>query len=114
VYHSLVLIEPTQWQPGQAQAAPDEHRTGRWGITKFSGAVGRERKTQLVERAEALLAALRRARGRATTRPPIRSGSAPRPSPSCSARLTAAGPPGGLSTRVASRPRAPGRALSRA
>ena len=72
MYHSLVLIEPTQWQPGQAQAAPDEHRTGRWGITKFSGAVGRERKTQLVERAEALLAALRRARGRATTRPPIR------------------------------------------
>jgi hypothetical protein len=37
---SLVLIAPTQHQPGQAQAVPDEHRTGVWEITKFSGAVG--------------------------------------------------------------------------
>jgi hypothetical protein len=62
---SLVLIDPTQWQPGQAQAVPDEHRTGVWEITKFSGAVSRDRKAQLTENAEALLAALRQARERA-------------------------------------------------
>jgi len=62
---SLVLIDPTQWQPGQAQAVPDEHRTGVWEITKFSGAVSRDRKAQLTETAEALLAALRQARERA-------------------------------------------------
>ncbi len=58
----------------QAQAAPDEHRTGKWEITKFSGAVSRERKTQLVERAEALPAALRRPRERANhaTADPVR------------------------------------------
>jgi site-specific recombinase XerC len=61
----LVLIDPTQWQPGQAQAVPDEHRTGVWEITKFSGAVSRDRKAQLTENAEALLAALRQARERA-------------------------------------------------
>ena len=73
---SLVLIEPTQWQRGQAQAVPDGHRTGKWEITKFSGAVSRERKTQLVERDEALLAALRRARERANhaTADPVRVG----------------------------------------
>jgi hypothetical protein len=60
-----VLIDPTQWQPGQAQAVPDEHRTGVWEITKFSGAVSRDRKAQLTENAEALLAALRQARERA-------------------------------------------------
>jgi hypothetical protein len=60
-----VLIEPTQYQPGQAQAVPDEKRTGVWEITKFSGAVSRDRKAQLVERAEALLAALKQARERA-------------------------------------------------
>ena len=60
-----MLIDPTQWQPGQAQAVPDEHRTGVWEITKFSGAVSRDRKAQLTENAEALLAALRQARGRA-------------------------------------------------
>jgi len=62
---SLVLIDPTQWEPGQAQAVPDEHRTGVWEITKFSGAVSRDRKAQLTENAEALLAALRQARERA-------------------------------------------------
>ena len=31
---SLVLIAPTQHQLGQAQAVPDEHRTGVWEITK--------------------------------------------------------------------------------
>jgi hypothetical protein len=62
---SLVLIEPTQWQAGQAQAVPDNKREGKWEITHFSGAVSRERKTQLVERAEALKAAVKQARERA-------------------------------------------------
>ena len=62
---SLVLIDPTQYQPGQAQAVPGEKRTGVWKITKFSGAVSRDRKAQLVENAEALLAALRQAHERA-------------------------------------------------
>jgi hypothetical protein len=88
---SLVLIAPTQHQLGQAQAVPDEHRTGVWEITKFSGAVSRERKTRLVENAEALLAALRQARERANHAGARRSASAARPSPSCSIRV-AAGP----------------------
>jgi hypothetical protein len=62
---SLILIEPTQWQAGQAQAVPDNKREGKWEITYFSGAVSRERKTQLVERAEALKAAVKQARQRA-------------------------------------------------
>ena len=51
--------------PGQAQAVPDEKRTGKWEITRFSGAVSLDRKTRLVENAEALLAAIRQARERA-------------------------------------------------
>ena len=62
---SLVLIAPTQHQLGQAQAVPDGRRTGVWEITKFSGAVTRERKARLIENAEALLARLRQARERA-------------------------------------------------
>jgi hypothetical protein len=71
-----VLIAPTQHQPGQAQAVPDGHRTGVWEITKFSGAVRRDRKAQLVENAEALLAALRQAASGPTTRVPRPSASA--------------------------------------
>ena len=75
---SLVLIAPTQHQLGQAQAVPDEHRTGVWEITKFSGAVSRERKAQLIENAEALLAGLRQARERANHEgaPPVSIGAA--------------------------------------
>jgi hypothetical protein len=62
---SLVLIEPTQYQPGQAQAVPDEKRTGMYEITKFSGALSRERKNQLTERVELLSGAVRQARERA-------------------------------------------------
>ena len=51
--------------PGQAEAVPDEKRTGKWEITRFSGAVSLDRKTRLVENAEALLAAIRQARERA-------------------------------------------------
>jgi hypothetical protein len=71
-----VLIDPTQWQAGQAQAVPDEHRTGIWEITKFSGAVSRERKARLVANAEAFLAALRQARERANhaAAPPVSIG----------------------------------------
>jgi hypothetical protein len=73
---SLVLIAPTQHQLGQAQAVPDEHRTSVWEITKFSGAVSRERKAQLIENAEALLAGLRQARERANHEgaPPVSIG----------------------------------------
>jgi hypothetical protein len=73
---SLMLVEPTQYQAGQAQAVPDEHRTGVWKITKFSGAVSRERKARLVENAEALLGALRQARERANhaAAPPVSVG----------------------------------------
>jgi hypothetical protein len=93
-----VLIAPTQHQPGQAQAVPDGHRTGVWEITKFSGAVRRDRKAQLVENAEALLAALRQARERANHAgaPPVSVGG--RPSPSCRASLSGAGHPGGPGT----------------
>jgi len=99
---SLVLIAPTQHQLGQAQAVPDEHRTGVWEITKVSGGVSRERKTRLVENAEALLAALRQACEGPTMQAPRRSASAARPSPSCSVRV-AAGPGRYARTRVASR-----------
>ena len=73
---SLVLIDPTQWQPGQAQAVPDEHRTGVCEITRFSGARSRDRKTLLIENAETLLAALRQARERANHEgaPPVSVG----------------------------------------
>jgi hypothetical protein len=73
---SLVLIAPTQHQLGQAQAVRDEHRTGVWEITKFSGAVSRERKARLIENAEALLAGLRQARERANHEgaPPVSIG----------------------------------------
>jgi hypothetical protein len=60
-----VLIEPTQYQAGQAIPVPDNKREGRWEITNFSGAVSRQRKTMLVERGEALLAAVKQARERA-------------------------------------------------
>jgi hypothetical protein len=94
---SLVLIAPTQHQLGQAQAVPDEHRTGVWEITRFSGAVERERRTQLVERAEALKAAVKQARERANRHRPILSTSARASSASCWASLgagprTSAGP----------------------
>jgi hypothetical protein len=48
-----------------------------WEITKFSGAVSRERKAQLIENAEALLAGLRQARERANHEgaPPVSIGS---------------------------------------
>ncbi len=62
---ALVLIEPTQYQAGQAIPVPDNKREGRWEITYFSGAVTRQRKTELVERAEALKAAVKQARERA-------------------------------------------------
>ena len=75
---SLVLIAPTQHQLSQAQAVPDGHRTGVWEITKFSGAVSRERKAQLIENAEALLAGLRQARERANHEGARRSASAAR------------------------------------
>jgi|SRR6185437_9661508 len=73
---SLVLIAPTQHQLGQAQAVPDGRRTGVWEITKFSGAVTRERKARLIENAEALLARLRQARERANHEgaPPVSIG----------------------------------------
>ena len=60
-----MLIAPTQWQAGQAIPVPDNHREGRWEITHFSGAVSRQRKTELVERGEALKAAVKQARERA-------------------------------------------------
>jgi len=62
---ALVLMEPTQYQPGQAVPVSDDHREGKWEITDFSGAVRRERKTQLIERCEALLAAVKQVRERA-------------------------------------------------
>jgi hypothetical protein len=62
---SLVLIDPTQRQPGKAQAVPDERRVGTWKMTKYSGAVPRDRKAQLVERCTTLLGAVRQARERA-------------------------------------------------
>jgi hypothetical protein len=62
---ALVLIPPTQYQAGQAIPVPDTHREGEWRITYFSGAVSRERKTALIERAEALKAAVKQARERA-------------------------------------------------
>ena len=100
---SLVLIAPTQHQLGQAQAVPDEHRTGVWEITKFSGGVSRERKTRLMENAEALLAGLRQARERTNHEAPRRSASAPPLSSTfLLGRWTAQGP-GRLTPRVASR-----------
>ena len=62
---SLVLIEPTQYQAGQAQAVPDEKRTGVWEITRFSGALSREDKLALIERCERLIGAVHQARVRA-------------------------------------------------
>ena len=62
---ALVLLEPTQYQAGQAIPVPDNKREGRWEITYFSGAVSRQRKTELVERGDALLAAVKQARERA-------------------------------------------------
>lgn len=62
---SLVLIEPTQHQPGQAQPISVQARIGMWEITKYSGALKPERKRELGERAEALLGAVRQARERA-------------------------------------------------
>jgi hypothetical protein len=49
---------------------------GPWEITKFSGAVSRERKAQLIENAEAPLARLRQARERANHEgaPPVSIG----------------------------------------
>jgi hypothetical protein len=62
---ALVLLEPTQYQAGQAIPVPDNKREGVWEITYFSGAVERQRKTELVERGEVLLAAVKQARERA-------------------------------------------------
>jgi hypothetical protein len=62
---ALVLLDPTQWQAGQAIPVPDNQREGVWEITYFSGAVTRQRKTELVERGEALKAAVKQARERA-------------------------------------------------
>lgn len=62
---SLVLLEPTQYQAGQAIPVPDNKREGKWEITYFSGAVSRQRKAELVERGEAVLAAVKQARERA-------------------------------------------------
>jgi len=62
---SLVLLEPTQWQAGQAIPVPDNKREGKWEITYFSGAVSRQRKIELIERSEAVKAAVKQARERA-------------------------------------------------
>ena len=60
-----MLIEPTQYQPRQAQPIADEKRVGTWKQTKYSGAVKRDRKAQLTERCTMLLGAVRQARERA-------------------------------------------------
>ena len=75
---SVVLIAPTQRRRGQALGRPGRAPTGVWEITKFSGAVSRERKAQLIENAEALLAGLRQARERANHEgaPPVSIGAA--------------------------------------
>lgn len=62
---ALVLIPPTQYQACEAIPVPDNHREGEWRITHFSGAVSRQRKTELVERGEAVKAAIKQARERA-------------------------------------------------
>ena len=95
----LVLIDPTQYQPGQAQAVPGEKRTGVWKITKFLRAVSRDRKAQLVENAEALLAALRQARSAPTTAAPSGRTSPGWSPPSCRAGLAGAGHPCGPGIR---------------
>jgi hypothetical protein len=60
-----VLIEPTQYQPGQAQPIPDEKRVGTSKQIKYSGALKRGRKAQLTERCTMLIGAVRQARERA-------------------------------------------------
>ena len=52
-------------QPGQAIPIADEKRVGKWEITKFHGDGKRERKSELVEGCEAMLAAVKQARERA-------------------------------------------------
>lgn len=66
---SLVLIEPTQHHPGQAQAISADTRIGMWEITKFSGALLPQRRRELIERGEAMVAAVKQAREAANHEP---------------------------------------------
>lgn len=68
---SLVLIAPTQYQPGQAQPIQRETHVGKFTTTILSGAVSQDRKQQLLDRLHDLSLAVREAVARANHTPAV-------------------------------------------
>lgn len=58
----IVLLAPTEHHPGQAQLISEDVIAGFWSTVKMSGAMPRPERNVLVERVEALLIAVKRAR----------------------------------------------------
>lgn len=64
-YRSLTTIEPTDKHPGQAHVYTDDEIVGKYTLTKFSGGIHPTRKSELLDRVEALVRAVREAREQA-------------------------------------------------
>jgi hypothetical protein len=62
IHKPFVKYEATKEHPAQVDVVSEDIITGYWTTTKFSGAIRREDKRKLVERVEALLAAVKVAR----------------------------------------------------
>jgi hypothetical protein len=58
----VVLLQPTEHHPGQAQVMQEDVIAGFWNQVKHSGAMPKLEKQALVERVEALLKAIKEAR----------------------------------------------------
>lgn len=67
VWKSFVTVEPTETQPGQAHVYTEDAIVGRYTLTKFSGGIHPTRKSQLLDRIEKLIRAVREAREQANS-----------------------------------------------
>jgi hypothetical protein len=64
---ALVLLEPTKEHPGKAEKVVRDVGVGTWKTTKVSGALKTPRKSELLERVEEVLKAVKFAREQANT-----------------------------------------------
>lgn len=62
VRKSMILVEATEHHPAQVEVYNEDIPVGYWSTVKFSGAVPMEQKTQLLNRVDSLLDAVKIAR----------------------------------------------------
>jgi len=69
VQKALVLVQPTEKHPGQAEKITEDEVVGRWTMVKHSGAVRTADKQEMLERIQKLQKAIKFAREAANTSP---------------------------------------------